>query len=165
MEEKNIQIVRASIEHVINAKRFDRLYEYYSEQCLLHTAPYVGLGLFPEESSGERMVVKSVAANAPATGKVQVGDVLVRASDANGTWESFDQLRTGLWGQGMLGTPVTLTLQRDGKTVEVTLKRARVEGFDNRLSDFYETWRYYSCWKICPICTWRSTRLWPRAIG
>lgn len=143
MEEKNIQTVREYMVQVINNKHLDRVYEYCSAQCLFHSPPYVGLGLFPDDSSGERLVVINVAANAPAAGKVLKGDVLLRASDASGTWEGFEQLRTGLWGQGVLGTPVTLTLQRDGKTIDVALMRGRVEGFDSRLPDFLESWRHF----------------------
>jgi predicted ester cyclase len=143
MESKNVQIVRESIEQISNAKRFDRIFDYYSEQCLFHTPPYVGLGLFPDETSGERLVIKSVAANGPAAGKVQIGDELLRASDANSTWEGYDSLRTGLWGQGKLGTEVTLTLLRDGETLDVTMARGRVEGFDSTLADALPDWKYY----------------------
>jgi predicted ester cyclase len=143
MESKNVQIVRESIEQISNAKRFDRIFNYYSEQCLFHTPPYVGLGLFPDETSGERLVIKNVAANGPATGKVRIGDELLRASDANSTWEGYDSLRTGLWGQGKLGTEVTLTLLRDGETLDVTMARSRVEGFDSTLADALPDWKYY----------------------
>jgi predicted ester cyclase len=143
MDNTNVQIVRESIEQINNAKRFERVYDYYSEQCLFHTPPYVGLGLFPDETSGERVVIKSVAANGPAAGNVQVGDELLSARDANGTWEGYDSLRTGLWGQGKLGTEVTLTLLRNGETVDVTLARGRVEGFDNTMAESLPDWKYY----------------------
>jgi len=32
MESKNIQIVQECIDQISNAKRFDRIYDYYSEQ-------------------------------------------------------------------------------------------------------------------------------------
>ena len=143
MKNKNVQIVRECIEQISNAKRFDRIYDYYSEQCLFHTPPYVGLGLYPDETSGERLVIKSVAANSPASGKVQVGDVLLRASDADGTWEGYDQMRTGHWGRGKLGTEVTLTLLRNGETLDVTMARGRVEGFDSIMADVLTDWQYY----------------------
>jgi len=142
MENHNIQIVQECIEQIFNAKRFERIYDYYSMQCVLHTPPYVGLGIFPDDSSGEHLVIKSVAANGPAAGRVMVGDELLRAQDANGTWEGFDQLRTGLWGQGKLGTEVKLTLLRDGETIDVTLARGRVEGFDSTIIEVLDTWRH-----------------------
>jgi predicted ester cyclase len=88
-------------------------------------------------------VIKSVAANGPASGKVQVGDVLLRARDANRTWEGYESLRSGLWGQGKSGTEVTLTLLREGETVDVTMARGRVEGFDSVLADSLSDWKYY----------------------
>jgi uncharacterized protein YutD len=90
-----------------NAKHFERLYDYYSEKCSFYSPPYVGLGIFPDDSSGERLVIKSVHPSGPAAGKVQAGDVLLRARDANGDWEGYEQLREGLRGQGKLGTEVT----------------------------------------------------------
>jgi len=144
MDNKNIQIVREAIEQIANAKHFDRIYEYYSEQCIFHNPPYVGLGLFPDDSSGERLVINTVAANSPSSGKVQAGDELVRVRDANGTVEGFDKLRLRLWGQGKLGSEVTLTLLRDGETLELTIPRGRVEGFDQTISASPAAWQNYA---------------------
>jgi len=143
MENTNIHIVQECIEQIFNAKRFDRIYDYYSEACIFHTPPYVGVGIFPDDSSGEQLVIKNVASHGPAAGRVQVGDVLLRATDAYGTWEGYDQLRTGLWGQGKLGTEVTLTFLRNGESVEITLMRDRVEGFDNIIADVCDAWQHY----------------------
>lgn len=143
MENKNIHIVQECIQQIVNAKRFDRINDFYSEQCTFHNPPYVGLGIFPDDSSGERLVIKTVAANGPAAGRVQVGDVLLRARDDNGTWEGYDQLRSGLWGQGKQGSDVTLTLLRDGESIEITLMRDRVEGFDNTMADVRAAWQHY----------------------
>lgn len=142
MENKLIRIVQECIEQVFNAKHFDHIFDYYSEQCVVYTPPYVGLGIFPDDSSGERLVIKSIAPNGPVAGKVLVGDVLLRAKDANGTWEGYEQLRTGLWGQGKLGTGVTLTLLRNGESIEVTIVRGRVEGFHNTIAEFRDVWQH-----------------------
>ena len=69
--------------------------------------------------------------------------MLLRASDANRTWEGYDSLRTGLWGQGKPGTEVTLTLLRNGETLDVTMARGRVEGFDSIMADVLTDWQYY----------------------
>lgn len=138
----NQQIVRESVEQILNAKRFDRIYDYYSEQCLLISPPYVGLGFVLDDSSGVQHVIKSVAANGPASGRLQVGDVLLRAHDAYGTWEGYEQLRTRLWGQGKLGTVVTLTVLRDGETIEVPLVRGRVEAFHNTIAEVLDLWQH-----------------------
>jgi predicted ester cyclase len=143
MENRNIQIVRECTEQITNAKNFSRIYDYFSEQCVFHSPPYVGLGLYPDETSGERLVIKIVAAKSPAAGKVKVGDVLLRAADAHASWEGYDSLRTGLWGQGKMGTEVTLTLLRNGETIDLNLARGKVEGFDNALADILSDWQHY----------------------
>lgn len=143
MEDKNIQIVKDSIEQITNAKNFDRLYEYFDEECVFHGAPYVGTGISVDDTSGERVVIQKVAPKGPSAGIVQEGDVLLRATDENGTWESYDDLRSGLWGQGKLGTKVTLTLLRGGETIEADLVRGRVKAFDFKIADVYENWRRF----------------------
>lgn len=143
MENENIQIVKDSLEQITNAKNFDRVYEYFDKECVFHNSPYVGTGISVDDSSGEQVVVLKVAPNGPSAGVLQEGDVLLRANDDRGTWESYDDLRTGLWGQGKLGTEVTLTLLRGGETVEANLMRGRVEGFDLTLAEAYDGWRHY----------------------
>jgi hypothetical protein len=143
MEYKNIQIVKDCIEQIINAKQFDRIYDYYSEECVFYNPPYVGLGFFPDDSSGERLIVKMIVPNSPAAEVLQQGDVLLRASDAHGTWEGYDDLRTGLWGQGILGTDLSLALLRNGDTIEVTIKRGRIDGFDLSIATLHDVWRHF----------------------
>lgn len=143
MDNKNIQIVRECIEQINNAKNFDKIYDYYSEECVFYNPPYVGLGFFPDDSSGERLEVKSVAPNSPATDVLQQGDVMLRASDDNASWEGYDQLRTGLWGQGKLGTEVTLTLMRRGETIEAKIKRGRIDGFNLPIATLHDVWRHF----------------------
>jgi predicted ester cyclase len=143
MENKNALIVRECIEQIQNGRHFDRIYDYYSEKCVFSGPPYVGLGLIPDDSSGERLEIRSVAPSGPAAGKLQVGDVLLRARDANGTWEGYEELRTGLWCQGKLGTEVTLTLLREGETLEETIVRGRVEGFTSKIVDILDSWQHF----------------------
>jgi len=142
MEDQNIQIVRECVDQIFNAKHFDRIYDYYNEQCILISPPYVGLGFALDDSSGVQHVILSVADNGPASGKLQVGDVLLRAHDAYGTWEGYEQLHARVWGQGKLGTPVTLTVLRDGETIEVPLVRGRVEGFHNTIAEILSLWQH-----------------------
>jgi len=143
MNNKNITIVQECNEQIINLKHFDRIYDYYSEQCVFHTPPYVGLGIMHDDTSGERVVIKMVAEHAPATGKIQAGDIVLRAWDASGDWDGFERLRSGMWGLGVIGTPVTLTLLRQGATHDVTITRGRVEGFDSVISDSLDAWKHY----------------------
>lgn len=143
MEDGNVQIVRECIEQVFNAKRLDRIYDYYTEDCLIHHAPYVGLGVFPDESSNDRMVVKSVAPGGPAAGKVLVDDVILSVAEPERTWEGFEQLRTGLWGQGRAGDEVTFTLLRGEQSHEVTVLRGRVEAFDITMAEMKDTIQHW----------------------
>jgi hypothetical protein len=143
MENNNIQIVRECIEQITNAKKFDKIYDYYSEECIFNNPPYVGLGFFPDDSSGERLEVKTVVPNSPATEVLQQGDVVLRASDDNESWEGYDQLRTGLWGQGKLGTEVTLTLLRSGEPIEATIKRGRIDGFYLPIATLQDVWQHF----------------------
>lgn len=143
MENKNIKIVKECIEQITNAKQFERIYDYYSKDCVFYNAPYVGLGFFPDDSSGDHLVVKMVVPNSPAADVLQQGDVMLRASDDSGTWEGFDQLRTGLWGQGKLGTDLTLTILRNGETIEATITRGQIDGFDLNIATLLDVWRHF----------------------
>lgn len=127
MEIKNTQIVKDFVEQVYNQKRLERIFDYVAEECIFHTPPYVGLGLSVEERAGEQMVINDIARGGPAEGKFQVGDVITRAQDANGDWRTFDELRLRLWGQGKMGAAATLTVQRAGQELEITLQRGRIE--------------------------------------
>ncbi len=153
MENKNILIVRECIEQITNLKHFDRVYDYYSQGCVFHTPPYVGLGIMHDDSSGEHISIKMVAANAPATGKIQAGDIVVRASDLSRVWEGFDSLRAGMWGLGVLGSTLNLTLLRDGDTIEVTLERGRVEGFDSTMAESLDGWLFYLTHEVSDLHT------------
>lgn len=143
MEDQNIRIVKGCIEQIINAKQLDRIYEYYSPDCVFHTPPYVGMGIFPDDTSGEKVVIKQVAKKSPAAGVLQIGDELLSASDATSSWQGYKQLRSGLWGQGRIGTPVNVTLLRNGQVLEVTVTRGRVEGFDSILQDVIDIWKHF----------------------
>jgi predicted SnoaL-like aldol condensation-catalyzing enzyme len=143
MNNKNIQIVQEYIAQVINGKRFERMYDYLSKQCLFHNPPYVGLGLFPDSSSGERIEIKNVVPNSPADGKVQVGDILLRVRDGGRTWEGYEQLQNPVWGPGKIGDEVMMTLLRDGEALEVTVTRGQITGFAQVLADTYDAWVHY----------------------
>lgn len=153
MENKNILIVRECIEQITNLKHFDRVYDYYSPSCVFHTPPYVGLGIMHDKSSGQQVAIKMVAANAPATGKVQVGDIVLRASDGSRVWEGFESLRAGMWGLGVSGTTLKLILLRDGETIEVTIVRGRVEGFDSTMAESLDVWLFYMTHEVPDLHT------------
>jgi hypothetical protein len=143
MEDQNILIVRECLEQIINRKNFDRFNDYFSPSCIIHNTPYVGMGAMLDDSSSERLVIRQVAAHAPASGKLFPGDVIIAAKDGERTWQGFDQLSRGMWGFGILGTPVTVTLLRDAQTLEVTIQRGLVQEFDVPQKDFLDTWQHF----------------------
>lgn len=140
MPKANTTIVREYVEEVLNRKNFDAIFEYCDKKCLIHVAPYVGTGISLDESSGEKVVVMQVAPHGPAFGHIEVGDVLISAHDTENNWETFDQLKSGLWGQGILGTIVTFNVNRNGKVLTIPVTRGHIDGLELKLKDFVEMW-------------------------
>jgi len=144
MSRTNVQTVQEFIEEVLNHKRFDHFFDYWSEDAVSRAAPYVGLGLNFDDRSGDKVILIDIAPNAPATGNLKVGDELIRVTDGVHTWESFKDLKSGLWGQGIMDAPLTVTVSRGGELMDIPLKRGRVEGFDLVLSTYIDMWRDYT---------------------
>jgi hypothetical protein len=83
----------------------------------------------------------------PAEGKLMVGDEILRVSDGERTWETFDELRQPAWGQGVLGTSLTIWVRREEAEHEITLVRGMVPGFEfpyhaleSVLREWFEEW-------------------------
>jgi hypothetical protein len=96
-----------------------------------------------DDTSGEKVYIQEIAPNSPAAAHLQEGDEIVRGSDDSGVFETYEQLKTSIWGQGKIGTPITLTIRRDDKDFDVTITRDRIESFDTILSDTLEFWKHY----------------------
>jgi predicted SnoaL-like aldol condensation-catalyzing enzyme len=143
MNKTNTQIVREYIEEVYNNKHFDRVFDYCSQDCIIHNPPYVGLGINFDDRSGKHIILTEIAPNSPAAGILKPKDELIRVKDTEKTWETFKDLKSGMWGQGVLDTSTTVTVKRAGKLLEIPLKRGRVEGFNLKLSTNTEIWRDY----------------------
>jgi len=141
MSKTNIQLVREFIEEVQNRKHFDRFFDFFNKDAVMHIAPYVGLGVTTDDHSGDKLVVVEVAPHGPARGKLMPGDVIVSMQDDQRTWATFDELKTGLWGQGVPGTHLTATVRRDGKLETVPLIRGRVDGWEMKLDKVVNLWR------------------------
>ena len=140
MLKTNIQIVERYIDEVFNQKHFDQIFNYCSHDCVIHIAPYVGLGLSTEER-GEQVILTDIAPHGPAHGHLLQGDRLVSVRDEHRTWNTFDELKSGLWGQGVLGTHLTVKVQRAGELYDVPLVRSRVDGWKMKLSKIVDIWR------------------------
>jgi hypothetical protein len=143
MEKTNVQIFREYIEQVINAKHLDLLNTYLSEQCQFYSPPYVGIGIVVDTTSGERVIAQTVVPHGPSTGHILVGDEIVTVQDSHHTWDSFDALKSSLWGQGAAGSPVQMAVRRAGKMIYLPLVRGRVEPFCLSLSEIINNFRSY----------------------
>jgi predicted ester cyclase len=131
MSQSNISILQAYFDEVNNQKRLDLIPKYLSEKFKGHGSPYVGMGLMNDDSSGDKIIIREVYPGSPSEGKLMVGDEIVRARDNGRTWNTYNELRQGgFWGQGALGTPVTVWVRRGGSEIEVTLMRGMVKGFE-----------------------------------
>lgn len=143
MGKANKEIVKEFYDVVINGKNMDAFYEYFREDCTFKIAPYVGIGFSWDTSSSDKIKVTSIAKGGPAEGKLQVGDEIVAAEDNTGKWDSFEELKEIGWGQGKIGTPVKVTIQRDGEQVKAEFTRERIEGFDLTLADVIDNWKHF----------------------
>ena len=59
-----------------------------------------------------------------------VGDEILRVSDGERTWETFDELCQTAWGQGALGTSLTVRVRREEAEHEISLVRGLVPAFE-----------------------------------
>lgn len=139
MSQTNIQIVEAYIEQVINLRRLERLPDFCSDDCVSHAPPYVGLGGNFDDTSGEKLILTQIAPNGPMDGHLQVGDELIRVKHGDRTWETFDELRKGLWARGLADTEICVTVRRHGNILSIPLTLGQVEQFDIKVSDVFET--------------------------
>jgi hypothetical protein len=130
MTQTNSSILRGFVDEVLNQKRLDLFPKYLSEKYVGHGTPYVGLGIAPDYSDGVKVTVQLVHPGGPAEGKLMVGDEILRVSDGERSWETFDELRQPAWGQGVLGTSLTMWVRREEVEHEITLVRGLVPGFE-----------------------------------
>ncbi len=142
MTKTNSEIVREYIE-AINHNDFDHVWDYCSPDYVVHISPYVGLGINGDDTSGEHLIILGTAPGGPAHGVLLPGDELIRVTDGSQVWSSSRDLSIGLWGQGIPGTPLTLTVIRNGQALDLELVRGYVKGWGQKLSDFIDSWRAY----------------------
>ncbi len=139
MLQANIKIVEEYIEQIINQRRLERLSEFCSEDCVSHAPPYVGLGVDFDDTSEEHLILQQIAPNGPADGHLQIGDELVRVKYGDRNWETFDELRKGLWARGLVGTEICVTVRRHGNLLSIPITLRQVDQFDLKVSDIFKT--------------------------
>jgi len=138
MSKTNIKVVEDYIEQVINQKKLERLPDFCSEDCVSHAPPYVGLGGNFDDSSGEKLVLTQIAPNSPMDGQLQIGDELIRVKNGDRIWETFDELRKGLWARGLAGTEICVTVHRHGNTISIPLNLEQIDNFDLNMHEFFK---------------------------
>jgi hypothetical protein len=130
MAQTNSSILRGFIDEVMNQKHLELIPKYISEKFISHGSPYVGLGVSNDDSSGDKVIIQMVKAGGPADGKLMVGDEILRAVDGERTWKTFEELRHGIWGQGVIGSSLTVWVRREKAEKEIKLVRGLVQGFE-----------------------------------
>lgn len=130
MTQTNSDILRGYIEEVTNQKQFDRIPKYLSEKYIGHGTPYVGIGVNSDDSSGNKVIIQLVFPGSPAEGKLKTGDEILRVFDGERTWKTYEELRQGIWGQGVIGSALTVWVRRDSAEHEITITRGLVKGFE-----------------------------------
>jgi hypothetical protein len=143
MSKTNIQIVQEYIE-ALNKKQFERTFDYCSQDCIIHSAPFVGVGIVGFDSTDGKVKLGKMVSNAPASECLREGDELIEVSDANHTWSSIEDLKAVRWTYGAVGTPLTFTVRRDGKMLECHLTRRLIDGFTFKLADTMKSYKVYS---------------------
>jgi hypothetical protein len=147
MTQTNSSILRGYFDEMVNQKHLDLFPKYFSEEFIGHVTPYVGMGMAPDYSSGVKVTIQFVNPGSPAEGKLMVGDEILRVFDGERTWETFDELRQSTWGQGALGTSLTMWVRREEVEHEITLVRGLVQGFEfpyhlleSGTREYYKEW-------------------------
>jgi predicted ester cyclase len=126
MGKTNADIVREFYEIVYNQKQHDRLGEFFAANWRWEGFPYVGMGVRSDDTSGKIMITE-VFSNGPSDGKLQVGDEILSVEDEQKVYDTFDKLRYGAWGGGILGSARRLRVLRDGKHVDAEISLGIIE--------------------------------------
>ena len=126
-------------------KQVDKWVEYISEDYVYHVSPYVGLGFNIDDSEEGKLKVIYLAKCSPAEKALQIGDEIVGMVDELHSTQSVEELRKGImggWGQGEIGTPITVTVIRDGAKMDLELTRAKIEGLDIHYAKQKDIWQH-----------------------
>ncbi len=131
MTQTNISILHDYFIEVINQKHLDLISKYVSEKFIGHGSPYVGMGVMTDDSSGDKIIIQAVYPGSPAEGKLKVGDEILSACEGDRTWQTYEELRMGgLWGQGAIGTTLSVCVLRQNAEIEINITRGLVKGFE-----------------------------------
>ena len=120
----NIEIIRDTIEQIVNQKNIDMWDQYFSPDYIARGAPYIGMG-FSRESSGNQHIINMIIPGSPAEGKLRVGDELLWVEDERQRWSTYGEIE-----QGLQGRKYKVGVRRGNQTLEYKLTKALFKGFD-----------------------------------
>lgn len=156
MDKTNIQIVQEYIE-AMNNKQFDRIFEYCSNECIIHGTPFVGIGIMGFDYKDGKMFLGKTVPNGPASECLREGDELVKVIDAGNTWDKFEDLKAIRWSYGAVGTSLTFTVRRDGKLLKFDLTRRLIDGFTIKMAETVKNVKDYC--ELWPMLTERINQI------
>jgi carboxyl-terminal processing protease len=121
------KVIKAGIDNML--KTLDPYTVYFPETeaeefSILTTGKYGGIGSMVR-SSGDYVVISEVYKGFPADlAGIKTGDLLKRADGVSLKGLATDKVSEKL--KGIPGTPINLTIERNGKESEITLKREKI---------------------------------------
>ena len=120
----NIEIIQDTLEQIVNQKKIDLWYQFFSTDYIARGAPYIGM-CFSRDTSGHKHIIDMIVPGSPADGKLQVGDVLIWVEDEHQRWATYDEIE-----QGIRGSKYKVGVHRGNQTIEFELTRGLLKGVD-----------------------------------
>ena len=123
----NVEIIRETLEQVVNQKNIDAWDEFFSPDYIARSAPFIGMG-YSTNSSESKHVISFITPGGPAEGVLQKGDELLWVEDQEQRWASHEEIAQGI--RSYRGSNLKLGVLRGQETLEVELTRDLIQGFD-----------------------------------
>jgi predicted ester cyclase len=120
----NIEIIRDTIEQIVNQKKIDMWDYFFSPDYIAQGAPFIGMG-FSRDSSDNQHIINLVIPGSPAEGKLQMGDELLWVEDERQRWSTYEEIE-----QGLQGYKYKVGVRRGNQTLEYTLTKDLIKGID-----------------------------------
>jgi predicted ester cyclase len=136
----NTEIVRGFTE-AINNNEFDRVWEFCSKDCISHSPPWVGLGFRPDLDLEGHFIIQGLIPEGNAVKAMQIGDEVLRVADEHRAWETYEEIKNGIWGQGIPGSAVLVTVKRGEQILDLRIERCFLPAVDVLLADFLPMWQ------------------------
>jgi len=123
----NVEIVRETLEQIVNQKQIDAWDDFFSPDYIARTAPSIGLG-FSIDSSGDTHVVRFIVPGSPADELLEVDDQILWAEDSQQRWDAFEEIAVGV--QSHHGSQLKLGIRRDTENLEISISRGPMPGYE-----------------------------------